>query len=68
MIPRVISSAGTTTFVFDQAGNQQIEQLLTGTTTNIWNYENQLAEVVLPTGQRVTMMYNADFRRVYNGE
>ena len=62
------SSAGTTTFTFDQAGNQQIEQAPTGTTTNTWNYENQLTGVVLPSGQRVTMTYNADLRRVYNGE
>ena len=34
-----------------------------GTTTNTWNYENQLTGVVLPSGQRVTMGYNADFRR-----
>jgi YD repeat-containing protein len=63
-----VSSAGTTTFTFDQAGNQRIESAPTGVTTNIWNYENQLAGVVLPSGQRVTMLYNADFRRVYNGE
>jgi len=63
-----LALTGSTTFAFDQAGNQQIEKAPTGTTTNTWNYENQLAGVVLPSGQRVTMAYNADFRRTYNGE
>lgn len=63
-----VSSAGTTTFTFDQAGNQQVESAPTGVTTNVWNYENQLTGVVLPSGQRVTMTYNADFRRILNRE
>jgi uncharacterized protein RhaS with RHS repeats len=59
------SPAGTTTFTFDAAGNQQIEQATSGTTTNVWNYENQRTLVLLPSGQRATMVYNADFRCVY---
>ncbi len=53
----------TATFGFDTAGNQQIEQAPTGTTTNTWNYENQMTLVQKPDGSRVTMAYNANFRR-----
>jgi YD repeat-containing protein len=59
-----VDSTGTTTFTFDAAGNQQIEQAPSGTTTRTWDYENQQTGVVLPSGSRVTMSYNADFRRV----
>ena len=45
------------------AGNQQIEQAPSGTTTNVWNYENQMTLVQMPNGSRVTMAYNANFRR-----
>ena len=45
------------------AGNQQIEQAPSGTTTNVWNYENQMTLVQMPNGSRVTMAYNAEFRR-----
>ena len=53
-----------TTFTFDAAGNHQIEKAPNGTTTRTWDYENQPSGVVLPSGARVTMSYNADFRRV----
>ena len=33
-------------------------------TTYGWDYENETTLVRLPTGSRVTMAYNADFRRV----
>jgi YD repeat-containing protein len=46
------------------AGNQQIENAPTGRTTSVWDYENQLIRVDLPSGNRVTMAYNADFLRV----
>jgi YD repeat-containing protein len=59
-----VAGAGTTTFTFDAAGNQQIEQAPTGITTNVWNFENQRTQVLLPGGQRQTMVYNADFRNV----
>ena len=45
------------------AGNQQIEQATSGTTTNVWNYENQMTLVQMSNGSRVTMAYNANFRR-----
>lgn len=51
-------------FTFDGAGNQHIEQARSGITTNVWNYENQRTGVLLPSGQRETMTYNADFRNV----
>jgi hypothetical protein len=47
----------------DAAGNQQIERAPSGTTTNVWNYENQMILVQMPNGSRVTMQYNANFRR-----
>jgi hypothetical protein len=34
----------------------------TGITTNVWDYENQRTAVLLPSGQRETMLYNADLR------
>jgi hypothetical protein len=35
-----------------------------GSVTNVRNYENQRTQVLLPNGQRQTMIYNADFRNV----
>jgi YD repeat-containing protein len=58
-----VAPSGTTTYAFDAAGNQQIEQAPSGTTTNVWNYENQLIGVQMADGSRVTMAYNANFRR-----
>jgi YD repeat-containing protein len=57
-----IAAAGTTTFTFDAAGNQQIEQAPSGFTTNVWDCENQRTQVLLPSGQRETITYNADYR------
>jgi hypothetical protein len=54
--------AGTKSFTLDTAGNQQIEQAPTGTTTTVWDYENQRTAVLLPGGQRETITYNADLR------
>ena len=45
-------------------GNQQIEQAPSGTTTNAWNYEHQMTLVQMADGSRVTMVYNANFRRI----
>lgn len=59
-----VAPSGMTTFTFDMAGNQQLESTPAGVTTNIWNYENQMSGTILPSGQRVTMAYNAEFRRV----
>ena len=59
-----VDATGTTTFTFDAAGNQQVDQAPSGATTYVWNYENQMTGVVKPDGSRVTMMYNANFRRV----
>ena len=61
-----IDATGTTTFTFDTAGNQQVDQAPSGATTYVWNYENQMTLVVKPDGSRVTMAYNANFRRVDN--
>jgi hypothetical protein len=43
-------------------GNQQIESAPTGITTNVWDYENMRSAVLLPSGSRETMTYNADLR------
>jgi hypothetical protein len=45
------------------AGNQQIEQSPSGITTNVWNDENQMTLVQMPSGSRVTIAYNANCRR-----
>ncbi len=58
-----VDASGTTTYTFDAAGNQQIEKAPSGTTTNTWNYENQMTLVQMSDGTRVTMAYNANFRR-----
>ena len=57
-----IGNTYTTTFTFDAVGNQQIEQALSGATTNVWDYENQRTAVLLPSGARETITYNADLR------
>jgi YD repeat-containing protein len=50
-----------TTFVFDAAGNQAVEIAQNGErTTNVWDVENRLREIVLPGGERNTMAYRAD--------
>ena len=54
-----------TTYVHDANGNQQIEIPATGNrTTTTWNYENQPTLYRLPSGGRLTMLYNGDNRRV----
>jgi hypothetical protein len=54
---------GTATITFAAVGNQQIEQAPTGITTRTWDYENQQTAVLLPSGVRQTMTYNADLRQ-----
>jgi hypothetical protein len=44
------------------AGNQQIESTPTGLKTYTWDYENMRTLVLLPSGARETMTYNADNR------
>ena len=58
-----VGPSGTVTYMFDAAGNQQIDQAPDWTTTRTWNYENQNTLVVQPDGTRVTMSYNANLRR-----
>lgn len=58
-----LNSSGTTTFTFDASGNQQIDNAPGGITTRTWNYENQRTLVLLPSGARETMTYNADWRQ-----
>src|SRR5207244_2940425 len=49
-----------TTYVFDQAGNEQAVQTPTGLTTNVWDTENRLTGVQMPTGRLNTMAYRVD--------
>ena len=56
-----------TKFVFDAPGNQQIDQAPSGATTYVWNYANQMNGILKPDGSRVTMLYNANFRRIKKG-
>ena len=58
-------ASGVTTYTFDANGNQQIVEAPGGaSTTDVWNYENQTTCVELLGGERVTIAYNADNRRV----
>jgi YD repeat-containing protein len=57
-------AAGVTTYTFDSNGNQQVDHAPSGRTTYTWDFENQNTRVELPSGVRVTMSYNADFRRM----
>jgi YD repeat-containing protein len=59
-----VNSSGTTTYSFDAVGNKQIVNAPGGITTNVWDYENQTTLTVKPSGQRVTMLYDADLLRV----
>ena len=57
--------AGRTTYAYDSAGNQQLEQPPAGSrTTTTWDYENQPIVYRLPDASRMTMSYNSDSRRV----
>ncbi len=57
--------SGRTTYVFDPNGNQQLVREPSGNrTTTTWDYENQPTLYCLTSGDRVTMAYNADNRRV----
>jgi len=51
--------SGNTTYEFDANGSPVGER-----TTRGWDYENQTILAELPNGSRVTMVYNADNRRV----
>ena len=58
-----------TTFICDPNGNQQIEFPAAGNrTTTTWKYEDQPTLYRLPSGGRVTMLYNGDNRRVEKQE
>ncbi len=58
-------ATGVTNYTFDASGNKQIVVAPTGSrTTYVWNYENQNTLVQQASGARVTMAYNAEFRRV----
>lgn len=60
-----LAAARRTTYTFDAAGNQQLIQEPTGDrTTTVWDFENQPTLYRLRDVARVTMAYNADFRRV----
>ena len=60
-----VDSTGVTTYSFDANGNQSLSvSPVGGRTTNSWGYENQVELVELPSGDRVTAIYNADNRRV----
>ena len=58
-------STGTTTVTFDANGNLLVtDSASAGTTTNSWDFENKLTQVLLPTGVPNTMQYDGDGKRV----
>lgn len=60
-----VDAAGTTTYIFDANGNQQVvEEPAGGRTTNTWDFENLNTEVELPSGSMATYTWNADAHRV----
>jgi uncharacterized protein RhaS with RHS repeats len=66
---KTLDATGRTTYVYDVNGNQQIEIPAAGNrTTTTWNYENQPTLYRLPSGVRVTMLYNVDNRRIETQE
>jgi uncharacterized protein RhaS with RHS repeats len=60
-----ITGAANTTFTFDGAGNQQLVAAPGQTTTNVWDQENRLRQILLPDGSRNTMSYRADGLRAH---
>src|SRR5262249_25734899 len=59
-------ATGVATYAFDPDGNQQLVIIPNGDrTTTTWDFENQPIRVEQPSGLRVTMLYNADNRRVW---
>jgi RHS repeat-associated protein len=57
--------SGTTTYIFDPSGNQQVVIAPGGgRTTNVWDFENRLVTVIPPTGPRTSMQYDGDGTRV----
>jgi YD repeat-containing protein len=60
-----LGDSARTAFTFDANGNQQVTRDPNGDrTTNVWDYENKLALTQLPSGARVTALYNPDGLRV----
>src|SRR5262249_22207342 len=56
---------GRTTFAFDGMGNQQVVTPPAGNrTTQVWDAESRLTNVLLPGGTRNTFTYNGDGSRV----
>jgi uncharacterized protein RhaS with RHS repeats len=61
----VVDATGTTSYTFDEDGNQQIVEEPNGDrSTYSWDYENKNSAVRLPDGSRVTMSFNPDGIRV----
>lgn len=64
-----VDQSGTAAYAFDMNGNQQIVVEPPGQrSTWVWDYENHPVLVVLSSGFRITMTYNAIFRRVRREE
>ncbi|MBD3675812.1 MAG: hypothetical protein HUJ26_20075 [Planctomycetaceae bacterium] len=60
-----LDANGTTTYMFDADGNQQIVEEPNGDlTTYSWDYENKNTLIQLPTLSRETMSFNPDGIRV----
>ena len=59
------TSSGTTTYLYDAAGNLQVQRAPGDQrTTSTWDAENRLSRVTLPSGSITTMLYTPDGLRV----
>jgi YD repeat-containing protein len=58
-------AGGTTTFTYDENGNQTVVQKPSGArTTQVWDYENRLVKTIQPSGGVTSMSYDADGLRL----
>lgn len=56
-------AVGIFNLAFDSVGLQQLDDAGSRTTNYAWNHEHQMTRVIKRDGSRVTMVYNANFRR-----
>jgi RHS repeat-associated protein len=58
-----LTNTATTSYVYNSNGNMTQKTVGANTTQYIWDYENRLKQVILPSGQNVVYKYDALGRR-----